>query len=92
MNDWFKKSRELVSLIYLFRGRYGWSILRLVTDLRAFHVYLSVIDLFRSRERFFCLFKYGDYEKLSSEYPEVSLHFITNRGVGHRDIVIISNR
>jgi 4-amino-4-deoxy-L-arabinose transferase-like glycosyltransferase len=52
----------------------------------------EVIDLFRSKERIFCLFKYRDYERLSRKYTGVPLHLITRRGVGDRDMAFVSNR
>jgi len=52
----------------------------------------EVIDLFRSKERVFCLFRYRDYERLSREYSGVPLQLITRRNVGDRDMAFISNR
>jgi hypothetical protein len=52
----------------------------------------EVIDLFRSKERVFGLFKHRDYEKLSMKYTGVPLHLITRRSVGDRDMAFISNR
>jgi 4-amino-4-deoxy-L-arabinose transferase-like glycosyltransferase len=52
----------------------------------------ELIDFVRMNERVFCILKYQDYEKLSSEYPGVPLHLITQRGVGHRDMALVSNR
>lgn len=42
MNDWFNKSREILSFIYLFierYKRYRGSIFRLIPDLTVFHLY-----------------------------------------------------
>jgi hypothetical protein len=52
----------------------------------------EVIDLFRSKERVFCLFRYRDYERLSTKYTSVPLHLITRRSVGDRDMAFVSNR
>ena len=52
----------------------------------------EVIDLFRSKERVFCLFKYRDYERLSMKYTGMPLHLITRRSVGDRDMALVSNR
>jgi 4-amino-4-deoxy-L-arabinose transferase-like glycosyltransferase len=52
----------------------------------------EVIDLFRSKERVFCLFKYRDYERLSLKYTDVLLHLITHRSVGDRDMAFVSNQ
>jgi 4-amino-4-deoxy-L-arabinose transferase-like glycosyltransferase len=52
----------------------------------------EVIDLFRSKERVFCLFKYRDYERLSLKYTDVLLHLITRRSVGDRDMAFVSNQ
>jgi hypothetical protein len=52
----------------------------------------EVIDLFRSKERVFCLLRYGDYESLSRKYPDLPLHLITQRGVGSRDMLFMSNQ
>jgi hypothetical protein len=51
----------------------------------------EVIDLFRSKERVFCLLRYGDYERLSRRYADVRLHLITRRSVGDRDMALMSN-
>jgi 4-amino-4-deoxy-L-arabinose transferase-like glycosyltransferase len=53
---------------------------------------VEVIDLFRSKERVFCLFKYWDYEKLSRKYVDLPLNLITRRSVGDRDMAFVSNR
>jgi 4-amino-4-deoxy-L-arabinose transferase-like glycosyltransferase len=52
----------------------------------------KVIDLFRSKERVFCLLRYGDYERLSRRYADVRLHLITRRSVGDRDMALMSNQ
>jgi hypothetical protein len=52
----------------------------------------EVIRLFRSKERVFCLFKYRDYEKLSRKETGVSLHLITRRSVGDKDMALVSNQ
>ena len=52
----------------------------------------EVIDLFRSKERVFCLLKYRDYEKLSVKYTGMPLHLITHRSVGDRDMAFVSNQ
>jgi len=52
----------------------------------------EVIDLFRSKERIFCLFKYRDYEKLSGKYADLPLHLIIRRSIGDRDMAFVSNR
>lgn len=51
-----------------------------------------VIDLFRSKERVFCLFKYRDYERLSGKYAGVFLNLITRRSVGDGDMAFVSNQ
>jgi len=53
---------------------------------------VEVIDLFRSKERIFCLFKYQDYERLSRRDIGVPLHLITRRSVGDRDMAFVSNQ
>jgi 4-amino-4-deoxy-L-arabinose transferase-like glycosyltransferase len=52
----------------------------------------EIIDLFRSKEKVFCLVHYEDYERLISKYPDLSLNLIIRRGVGNRDMVFLSNR
>jgi len=52
----------------------------------------EIIDLFRSKERVFCLVEYDDYEGLTRKYTDLSLKLITRRGVGNRDMVFVSNR
>jgi 4-amino-4-deoxy-L-arabinose transferase-like glycosyltransferase len=52
----------------------------------------EIIDLFRSKEKIFCLVEYDDYERLISKYTNLSLNLITRRGVGSRDMVFLSNR
>jgi len=52
----------------------------------------EIIDLFRSKERVFCLVEYDDYERLIRKYTDLSLNLIIGRGVGHRDMVFVSNR
>jgi len=52
----------------------------------------EIIDLFRSKEKVFCLVNYEDYERLISKYPDLSLNLIIRRGVGNRDMVFLSNR
>ena len=52
----------------------------------------EMIDFLHMEEKVFCILRYQDYEKLSGEYPGVPLHLITHRGVGHRDIALVSNR
>jgi hypothetical protein len=52
----------------------------------------EIIDLFHSKEKVFCLFKYRDYERLSMKYTGVPLHLITRRSVGNRDMALVSNR
>lgn len=57
MNDWFKKSREVLSLICLFRKEIWLSILCLITALIIAHVHLSIIVRFKLfRERLMNLF------------------------------------
>ena len=51
----------------------------------------EVIDLFRSKERVFCLLRYEDYERLSRKDIGVSLRLITRRSVGNRDMALVSN-
>jgi hypothetical protein len=53
---------------------------------------VEVIDLFRSKERIFCLFKYRDYEILSSKFTQLPLNLIIRRNVGDRDMALVSNR
>jgi 4-amino-4-deoxy-L-arabinose transferase-like glycosyltransferase len=52
----------------------------------------EVIDLLRSKERVFGLFKYRDYERLSMKYIGVPLRLITRRSVGDRDMAFVSNQ
>ncbi len=52
----------------------------------------EIIDLFRSKGRVFCLFRYRDYERLSRKYTGVPLHLITRRSVGDRDMAFVSNQ
>ncbi len=52
----------------------------------------EVIDLFRSKEKVFCLLKYRDYERLSAKYTGVPLHLITSRSVGDREMAFVSNQ
>jgi len=52
----------------------------------------EVIDLFRSKEKVFCLVESDDYENLVRKYTDLSLNLITRRGVGSRDMVLVSNR
>jgi hypothetical protein len=52
----------------------------------------EMIDVLHMEEKVFCILRYRDYEKLSSAYPEAPLHLITHRGVGHRDIALVSSR
>ncbi len=52
----------------------------------------EIIDLFRSKEKIFCLVNYEDYERLIRKFPDLSLNLITRRSVGSRDVVFVSNR
>jgi 4-amino-4-deoxy-L-arabinose transferase-like glycosyltransferase len=52
----------------------------------------EVVELFRSKERVFGLFRYRDYERLSMKYTDVPLHLITRRSVGERNMVFVSNQ
>jgi hypothetical protein len=52
----------------------------------------EIIDLFRSKEKVFCLVEYDDYERLIRKYADLSLNLITRRGVGSRDMVFVSNQ
>jgi hypothetical protein len=52
----------------------------------------EIIDLFRSKEKVFCLVEYDDYERLIRKYTDLSLNLIIRRDVGHRDMVFVSNR
>lgn len=52
----------------------------------------EVMDLFRSKERVFCLLRYGDYGILSRRYADVRLHLITRRSIGDRDMALVSNQ
>jgi 4-amino-4-deoxy-L-arabinose transferase-like glycosyltransferase len=52
----------------------------------------EIIDLFRSKEKVFCLVEYDDYERLIRKYADLSLNLITRRGVGSRDVVFVSNQ
>ena len=52
----------------------------------------EVIDLFRSKEKVFCLVQYDDYDRLIGKYTDLPLNLITRRGVGDRDMVLVSNR
>jgi hypothetical protein len=53
---------------------------------------IEIIDLFRSKDKVFCLVEYDDYERLIGKYPDLPLNLITRRGVGNRDMVLVSNR
>jgi hypothetical protein len=53
---------------------------------------MEIIDLFRSKERVFCLVEYDDYERLTRKYTDLPLNLITRRSVGNRDMVFVSNR
>ena len=52
----------------------------------------EIIDLFRSDQRVFCLFKYRDYKNLQGKYPNLYFHFLAQRQVGERDMVLVSNQ
>jgi hypothetical protein len=52
----------------------------------------EVIDFFRSKERVFCLLRYRDYEGLSRKDTGLSLHLITRRSVGDRDMALVTNQ
>ncbi len=52
----------------------------------------EILELFRSKERIFCLVDYEDYKILIGKYPELSLKLIIRRSVGNRDAVFVSNR
>ncbi len=52
----------------------------------------EIVDLFRSKDRVFCLVEFNDYEELISKYTDLSLTLITRRGVGNRDMLFLSNR
>jgi 4-amino-4-deoxy-L-arabinose transferase-like glycosyltransferase len=52
----------------------------------------EVIDLFRSKEKVFCLAEHDDYERLIRKHTDLSLNLIIRRGVGNRDMVFVSNR
>jgi hypothetical protein len=51
----------------------------------------EVIDLFRSKEKVFCLVEYDDYERLIRKYTYLPLNLIIRRGVGGREMVVVSN-
>jgi 4-amino-4-deoxy-L-arabinose transferase-like glycosyltransferase len=52
----------------------------------------EMVDLFRSKEKVFCLVEYDDYEALTRKHTDLSLNLIIRRGVGSRDMVLVSNR
>jgi 4-amino-4-deoxy-L-arabinose transferase-like glycosyltransferase len=52
----------------------------------------EIIDLFRSKEKVFCLVEYDDYERLTRKYTDLPLNLITRRRVGSRDMLFVSNR
>jgi 4-amino-4-deoxy-L-arabinose transferase-like glycosyltransferase len=52
----------------------------------------EMINLFRSKEKVFCLVEYDDYDRLIRKYTDLSLNLIIRRGVGNRDMVFVSNR
>ena len=52
----------------------------------------EMVDFFRSKEKVFCLVEYDDYEALTRKHTDLSLNLITRRGVGSRDMVLVSNR
>jgi 4-amino-4-deoxy-L-arabinose transferase-like glycosyltransferase len=51
----------------------------------------EIVDLFRSKERVLCLVEYDDYERLIRKYTDLSLNLIIRRGVGGREMVLVSN-
>jgi 4-amino-4-deoxy-L-arabinose transferase-like glycosyltransferase len=52
----------------------------------------EIIDLFHSKEKVFCIVESDDYENLVRKHTDLSLNLITRRGVGNRDMVLVSNR
>jgi 4-amino-4-deoxy-L-arabinose transferase-like glycosyltransferase len=52
----------------------------------------EIADLFRSKERVFCLVEYDDYERLIRKYTDLPLNLIIRRGVGERKMVLVSNQ
>jgi 4-amino-4-deoxy-L-arabinose transferase-like glycosyltransferase len=52
----------------------------------------EIVDLFRSKERVFCLTEYDDFERLTRKHTDLPLNMITRRGVGNRDMIFVSNR
>jgi hypothetical protein len=53
---------------------------------------VEVIDLFRLKEKVFCLAEYDHYERLAGRYIDLPLNLKTRGGVGNRDMVFVSNR
>jgi 4-amino-4-deoxy-L-arabinose transferase-like glycosyltransferase len=52
----------------------------------------EIFNLFRSKEKVFCLVEYKDYERLTKKHTNLSLNLILRRGVGGREMVLVSNR
>jgi 4-amino-4-deoxy-L-arabinose transferase-like glycosyltransferase len=52
----------------------------------------EIVNLLRSKEKVFCLVEYDDYERLIKKYTKLSLNLILRRGVGGREMVLVSNR
>jgi hypothetical protein len=52
----------------------------------------EIINLFRSKEKVFCLLEYDDYERLIKKYTNLSLNLILRKGVGGREMVLVSNQ
>jgi 4-amino-4-deoxy-L-arabinose transferase-like glycosyltransferase len=52
----------------------------------------EMATFFRSKERVFCLIQHGEYEALKKRDPGIPLHLITQRKVGSKDIVLVSNQ
>jgi 4-amino-4-deoxy-L-arabinose transferase-like glycosyltransferase len=52
----------------------------------------EVVDLFRSKEKVFCLVQYDNYGRLIGKFADLPLNLITRRSVGNRDMVFVSNR
>jgi 4-amino-4-deoxy-L-arabinose transferase-like glycosyltransferase len=51
----------------------------------------EIVNLFHSKERVLCLVEYDDYERLIRKYTYLHLNLIIRRGVGGREMVVVSN-
>jgi 4-amino-4-deoxy-L-arabinose transferase-like glycosyltransferase len=52
----------------------------------------EITHLLRSNERVLCLVEYDDYERLIKKHADLSLNLLIRRGVGGREMLLVSNR